>query len=234
MARGLALQFSLSYCRLRFVKKNWGGWLFLANDTFVPSLNTKDCQSLEVLSHIWTSPDLHLTIPSASYSELHGRKAVDYFFLSSFSSPPSTQSYLSNKSAAFNSWIFLVIPARFPSTKAFNQNHLQSKLLKMTSNAAGPPIDPPVLNGPSSKKRCAYFYDSDVGNYAYVAGHPMKPHRIRLAHSLIMNYGTYNKMEIYVSQNHGFHVPSIVSIRERHKTISNYLCSVRNPQLAMR
>jgi len=62
------------------------------------------------------------------------------------------------------------------------------------------PIDPPAVNGPSTKKRVAYFYDSDVGNYAYVAGHPMKPHRIRLAHSLIMNYGTYQKMEIYVSR----------------------------------
>jgi acetoin utilization deacetylase AcuC-like enzyme len=62
------------------------------------------------------------------------------------------------------------------------------------------PIDAPILNGPSSKKRVAYFYDSDVGNYAYVAGHPMKPHRIRLAHSLIMNYGIYKKMEIYVSR----------------------------------
>lgn len=47
------------------------------------------------------------------------------------------------------------------------------------------------------KKTVAYFYDSDVGNYAYVAGHPMKPHRIRMAHSLIMNYGLYKKMEIY-------------------------------------
>jgi histone deacetylase 1/2 len=46
-------------------------------------------------------------------------------------------------------------------------------------------------------KKVAYFYDSDVGNYAYVAGHPMKPHRIRMAHSLIMNYGLYSKMEIY-------------------------------------
>ncbi|KAF2124444.1 hypothetical protein P153DRAFT_326636 [Dothidotthia symphoricarpi CBS 119687] len=46
-------------------------------------------------------------------------------------------------------------------------------------------------------KKVAYFYDSDVGNYAYVAGHPMKPHRIRMAHSLIMNYGLYTKMEIY-------------------------------------
>lgn len=35
-------------------------------------------------------------------------------------------------------------------------------------------------------------------NYAYVAGHPMKPHRIRMTHSLIMNYGLYKKMEIYV------------------------------------
>lgn len=61
------------------------------------------------------------------------------------------------------------------------------------------PIDPPLLNGASTKKKVAYFYDSDVGNYAYVAGHPMKPHRIRLAHSLIMNYGVYKKMEIYVS-----------------------------------
>jgi hypothetical protein len=48
------------------------------------------------------------------------------------------------------------------------------------------------------KDKVAYFYDSDVGNYAYVAGHPMKPHRIRVAHSLIMNYGCYKYMEIYV------------------------------------
>lgn len=58
------------------------------------------------------------------------------------------------------------------------------------------------LTAPASadKKTVAYFYDSDVGNYAYVAGHPMKPHRIRMAHSLIMNYGLYKKMEIYVSR----------------------------------
>ncbi|KAF2787445.1 hypothetical protein K505DRAFT_421775 [Melanomma pulvis-pyrius CBS 109.77] len=54
-----------------------------------------------------------------------------------------------------------------------------------------------TTNGASSTKKVAYFYDSDVGNYAYVAGHPMKPHRIRMAHSLIMNYGLYTKMEIY-------------------------------------
>ncbi|KAJ8103765.1 hypothetical protein POJ06DRAFT_242747 [Lipomyces tetrasporus] len=57
------------------------------------------------------------------------------------------------------------------------------------------PLDPIVLS--SQKQRVAYFYDSDVGNYAYGAGHPMKPHRIRMAHSLVMNYGLYKKMEIY-------------------------------------
>jgi histone deacetylase 1/2 len=54
-----------------------------------------------------------------------------------------------------------------------------------------------AIGGASQPKKVAYFYDADVGNYAYVAGHPMKPHRIRMAHSLIMNYGLYHKMEIY-------------------------------------
>jgi histone deacetylase 1/2 len=67
----------------------------------------------------------------------------------------------------------------------------------MSNQAMYAPIDPPTVNGGGDKKRVAYFYDSDVGNYAYVSGHPMKPHRIRLAHSLIMNYGLYKKMEIY-------------------------------------
>lgn len=58
------------------------------------------------------------------------------------------------------------------------------------------PVDPAKMNG-NEGKRVAYFYDSDVGNYAYVSGHPMKPHRIRLAHSLVMNYGLYKQMEIY-------------------------------------
>ncbi|TDZ41464.1 Histone deacetylase RPD3 [Colletotrichum trifolii] len=54
-----------------------------------------------------------------------------------------------------------------------------------------------LANGSSSPKKVAYFYDSDIGNYAYVTGHPMKPHRIRLAHSLIMHYELFKNMEIY-------------------------------------
>lgn len=66
--------------------------------------------------------------------------------------------------------------------------------------SVAPPLDPINLNGINDRnKKIAYFYDSDVGNYAYVSGHPMKPHRIRMTHSLVMNYGLYKKMEIYVS-----------------------------------
>lgn len=66
--------------------------------------------------------------------------------------------------------------------------------------AGAAPLDPISTNGSADRgKKVAYFYDSDVGNYAYVSGHPMKPHRIRMAHSLVMNYGLYKKMEIYVS-----------------------------------
>ncbi|KAI5474993.1 hypothetical protein MNV49_002116 [Pseudohyphozyma bogoriensis] len=53
------------------------------------------------------------------------------------------------------------------------------------------------IAGESSKKRTCYFFDSDIGNYHYGPSHPMKPHRIRMAHSLIMNFGLYKKMEIF-------------------------------------
>lgn len=58
------------------------------------------------------------------------------------------------------------------------------------------PFDELKVN-PNRKSRVAYFYDQDVGNYFYGTGHCMKPHRIRMTHSLIMNYELYKKMEIY-------------------------------------
>ncbi|KAJ1667362.1 histone deacetylase [Coemansia sp. RSA 1646] len=47
------------------------------------------------------------------------------------------------------------------------------------------------------KKNVAYFYDPDVGNFHYGPGHPMKPHRIRMTHNLVMSYELYKKMSIY-------------------------------------
>ena len=48
-----------------------------------------------------------------------------------------------------------------------------------------------------TKKRVAYYYDCEVGNYHYGQGHPMKPHRVRMTHNLIVNYGLYKKMTAF-------------------------------------
>ena len=49
--------------------------------------------------------------------------------------------------------------------------------------------------------RVSYFYDTEVGSFFYGQEHPMKPFRIKMAHQLIVNYGLYRKMSIYVSLN---------------------------------
>ncbi|KAH8923501.1 histone deacetylase [Atractiella rhizophila] len=49
----------------------------------------------------------------------------------------------------------------------------------------------------AGKKRVCYFFDSDIGNYHYGPGHPMKPHRVKMTHSLVMNYNLYKHMEIF-------------------------------------
>lgn len=49
----------------------------------------------------------------------------------------------------------------------------------------------------SSKRRVSYFYQGDVGLHYYGPGHPMKPHRLRMTHQLILAYGLYRKMEVY-------------------------------------
>lgn len=47
------------------------------------------------------------------------------------------------------------------------------------------------------RKKVAYFYDPDVGNYHYGPGHPMKPHRLTLTHSLVFAYGLQKKLDIF-------------------------------------
>jgi len=38
----------------------------------------------------------------------------------------------------------------------------------------------------------------DVGSFYYGSEHPMKPFRIKMAHQLILSYGLYRKMSVYV------------------------------------
>ena len=49
----------------------------------------------------------------------------------------------------------------------------------------------------TTKRRVSYFYLGDVGLYYYGPGHPMKPHRLRMTHQLLLAYGLYRKMEVY-------------------------------------
>ncbi|EST04694.1 Histone deacetylase domain protein [Kalmanozyma brasiliensis GHG001] len=60
------------------------------------------------------------------------------------------------------------------------------------------PLFAPLSNSSNpNPSRVCYFFDSDIGNYHYGPGHPMKPTRIRMCHSLVMNYGLYKRMEIF-------------------------------------
>lgn len=52
-------------------------------------------------------------------------------------------------------------------------------------------------SGPDgTKRRVTYFYEPTIGDYYYGQGHPMKPHRIRMAHNLIVHYYLHRRMEI--------------------------------------
>lgn len=50
----------------------------------------------------------------------------------------------------------------------------------------------------STRRKVGYFYDPDVGNFYYSQNHPMKPHRMRLTHNLLLAYGLFEKMDILV------------------------------------
>ena len=49
-------------------------------------------------------------------------------------------------------------------------------------------------------QKVAYLYNSEISDFNYPRDHPMKPKRIRMAHSLIMNYSLYKKMNMYAAR----------------------------------
>ncbi|KAI3382575.1 hypothetical protein SNEBB_003725 [Seison nebaliae] len=49
----------------------------------------------------------------------------------------------------------------------------------------------------NNKRRVAYMYDNDVGKYHYGCGHPMKPYRINITNSLVIDYGLDEYMTLY-------------------------------------
>jgi len=50
---------------------------------------------------------------------------------------------------------------------------------------------------PGSKQRISYFYHPNCPLYYYGPSHPMKPHRLKLAHHLILSYGLFKEMSCF-------------------------------------
>ncbi|KAK4350561.1 hypothetical protein RND71_029874 [Anisodus tanguticus] len=48
----------------------------------------------------------------------------------------------------------------------------------------------------ATKRLVSYFFDPYIGDYYYGQGHPMKPHRIHIAHNLVCHYYLHKKMDI--------------------------------------
>ncbi|GAB2240797.1 hypothetical protein Droror1_Dr00021315 [Drosera rotundifolia] len=54
----------------------------------------------------------------------------------------------------------------------------------------------PTPGTDATKRRVTYFYEPTIGDYYYGQGHPMKPHRIRMTHNLIVHYHLHRRLEI--------------------------------------
>jgi len=61
------------------------------------------------------------------------------------------------------------------------------------------------MSSAEENKNVAYFLDMDVTRFHYGPNHPMKPHRIALTHSLVLNYDLHKQMQIYKPYRAGFH-----------------------------
>ena len=68
----------------------------------------------------------------------------------------------------------------------------------------------------------------ELGNFYYGPSHPMKPHRIRMAHNLVLAYGLYKKLEIYrptlmsEEQMTKFHADDYIHFLQ-HVTLDNHI-----------
>ena len=50
-------------------------------------------------------------------------------------------------------------------------------------------------------KTVAYYYDQEVGNVNYGGGNPMRPHRVRLTHTLVETYGLSKNLLVHRPQH---------------------------------
>ncbi|KAK0551577.1 hypothetical protein OC844_006556 [Tilletia horrida] len=74
--------------------------------------------------------------------------------------------------------------------------------ININEHGAHPPLPAPGTAvkrraAAASGKRVSYYYDSDIGAFSYGYQHPMKPHRMRMAHNLIQAYGLDKHMDVH-------------------------------------
>ncbi len=50
------------------------------------------------------------------------------------------------------------------------------------------------------KRKVSYFYNPNFGKFVYSKDHPMKPERIAMAHSLVVNTGLYRHLNVYYAR----------------------------------
>jgi hypothetical protein len=162
----------------------------------------RDC-NVNFLSQSY--PNLLLFVPSivalfdtSVFPNVHITSSLLLYFTTHKFSLPRQELDIKNSSVirlSIASNIY-VGPLKFIPTATGPLSSTESLHQKMGNFA---PVDNPFEGmRNSSKKRVAYFYDDEVGYFAYETGHPMKPHRIRLTQSLVVHYGLYKKMEVFV------------------------------------
>lgn len=52
-----------------------------------------------------------------------------------------------------------------------------------------------------TKRKVSYFYNNNFGKFVYSKEHPMKPERIAMAHSLVVNTGLYRHLNVYQARH---------------------------------
>jgi hypothetical protein len=73
-----------------------------------------------------------------------------------------------------------------------------SRVSEPPSPAGGASLPSPAAPD-ANRRRVSYFYEPTIGDYYYGQGHPMKPHRIRMAHCLVVHYRLHRFMEVLFS-----------------------------------
>lgn len=73
------------------------------------------------------------------------------------------------------------------------------------------------------KKRVAYMYNPDIGNYSYGDKHFMDPKRISMTHSLITGFGVYKKLDVYTSREATQEEITQFHAKDYIEYISNYV-----------